>query len=95
MKCTSLEEVRANIDRIDDDIIKLIAERTDFVRQAVLFKKDEEGVKAPDRVKAVLERVNEKAVKYGAPADITVTVYRNMISGFVNMELDSFNNDEL
>ena len=95
MKCTSLEEVRANIDRIDDDIIKLIAERTDFVRQAVLFKKDEEGVKAPDRVKAVLERVNEKAVKYDAPADITVTVYRNMISGFVNMELDSFNNDEL
>ena len=27
MKCNSLEEVRENIDRIDNEIIKLIAER--------------------------------------------------------------------
>lgn len=27
MKCDSLEEVRDNIDRIDNEIIKLIAER--------------------------------------------------------------------
>lgn len=27
MQCSSLEEVRSNIDRIDNEIIKLIAER--------------------------------------------------------------------
>jgi isochorismate pyruvate lyase len=94
MKCSSLEEVRENIDRIDDSIIKLIAERAEYVRQAASFKKDENGVKAPDRVKAVLERVREKALRYGAPADIAETVYRNMIAGFIGMELDSFNNDK-
>ena len=90
MKCSSLEEVRANIDRIDDGIIKLIAERAEYVRQAAEFKKDERGVKAPDRVKAVLERVDEKARKYGAPPDIAVTVYKNMIEGYINTELDCF-----
>lgn len=94
MKCASLEEVRANIDRIDDDIIKLIAERTDFVRQAALFKKDDEGVKAPDRVEAVIKQVKEKAGKYGAPLNIAETVYRNMISGFINMELDVFHKNK-
>ena len=94
MKCTSLEEVRANIDRIDDDIIKLIAERAEYVRQEAEFKQDESGVKAPERVKAVLERVDEKARKYGAPADIAVNVYRNMIEGIINMELDSFDQNK-
>ena len=94
MKCSSLEDVRENIDRIDDSIIRLIAERAEYIRQAALFKKDEDGVKAPDRVKAVLQKVREKAEKYGAPADIAETVYRNMIAGFIGMELDNFKNNK-
>ncbi len=90
MKCSSLEEVRAKIDRIDDSIIKLIAERAEYVRQAAAFKKDESDVKAPDRVKAVLERVGEKARNYGAPPNIAVTVYKNMIEGFISLEMDKF-----
>jgi len=46
MKCNSLEEVRENIDSIDDKIIKLIAERSDYVRQAAYFKKSKTDVKA-------------------------------------------------
>lgn len=38
MKCNNLEEVRENIDSIDDKIIKLVAERSDYVRQAAYFK---------------------------------------------------------
>ena len=33
MICQNLEEVRSNIDRIDDTIIKLIAERGGYVAQ--------------------------------------------------------------
>lgn len=40
MVCNSLEEVRANIDRIDNEIIKLIAESGTFVAQASAIKKD-------------------------------------------------------
>lgn len=37
MNCNSLEEVRENIDRIDDAIIQLIAERGQYVIQASAF----------------------------------------------------------
>lgn len=55
--CNSLEEVRMNIDRIDDEIIKLIAERGTYLVQASSFKKDEDGVKDTNRVKKVGARI--------------------------------------
>lgn len=90
MLCESLEEVRANIDRIDDEIIKLIAERGTYVVQASSFKKSEDGVKAPDRVEQVIAKVRSKADEYGANADMVEALYREMISRFVNMEMDEF-----
>ena len=90
MKCNSLEEVRENIDRIDNEIIKLIAERGTYVVQASAFKKSEDGVKDPNRVEAVIKKVREKALEYGANADMVEALYREMISRFVSMEMDDF-----
>lgn len=95
MKCNSLEEVRANIDRIDDEIIKLIAERATFVFQASAFKKDEEGVKDTGRVEKVIAKVRGKAKEYGAEPDMVEALYREMISRFVDMEMSEFQNNTL
>lgn len=91
MECKSLEEVRANIDRIDNEIIKLIAERTGYVVQASAFKKSEEGVKAPARVEAVIQKVRTKAKEYGANPDMVEALYREMIARFISMEMNEFN----
>lgn len=64
MQCKSLEEIRENIDRIDTEIIRLIAERGTYVVQASGFKKNEEGIKAPSRVEAVIQKVITKAIRY-------------------------------
>ncbi|MBQ7433201.1 MAG: chorismate mutase [Lachnospiraceae bacterium] len=91
MKCENLEQVRENIDRIDDEIIKLIAERGTYVVQASAFKKDEEGVKDTGRVEKVIAKVREKAEEYGANPDMVEALYREMISRFVGMEMKEFN----
>lgn len=90
MKCSSLEEVRENIDRIDDEIINLIAQRGKYVVQASSFKKDEQGVKDSSRVEKVISKVREKADMYGANADMIETLYREMISRFIDMEMSEF-----
>ena len=90
MKCNSLEEVRENIDRIDNEIIKLIAERGTYVVEASSFKKSEDGVKDTNRVEKVIEKVRIKAEEYGANPDMVEALYREMISRFVNMEMDEF-----
>lgn len=89
--CNSLKEVRNNIDRIDNEIIKLIAERGKYVEQASKFKKSESNVKAPDRVNAVIEKARAKAYDYGADADMIEALYKEMISHFIDAELSLFN----
>ena len=84
--CTDLDEVRDNIDRIDKKIIELIAERSFFVKQASLFKKDENEVEAPKRVEAVIEKVRKLASQNGLGADIAEEVYIAMISSFIKLE---------
>ena len=90
MTCGSLDEARAEIDRIDDAIIRLIAERGAFVAQAARFKKDADGVRAAERVEGVIRRVRAKASEYGADEDMAETLYREMIRRFVGMEMRAF-----
>ncbi len=86
--CKDLNEVRENIDRIDNQIVKLIAERSYYVKQAANFKKDSEDVKAPNRVEMVIEKVRKIAADNNLNPDIIDIVYRNMINSFINMELE-------
>lgn len=90
MKCENLEQVRENIDRIDNEIIKLIAERGTYVVQASAFKKDEDGVKDTGRVEKVISKVRAKAEDYGANPDMVEALYREMISRFISMEMNEF-----
>ena len=92
MICKNLDEVRANIDRIDNEIIKLIAERGKYVVEAATFKKDETGVKDCSRVEKVIQKARTKAVEYGADPDMIEALYREMIARFINIEMAKFQN---
>lgn len=89
--CHSLEEVRSNIDRIDREMVALLAQRGAFVRQAVLFKKTAEDVKAPQRVEQVIEKVIILSRELGADPKVTEQVYRAMMAAFINAEMAAFN----
>lgn len=82
----SLEEVRINIDRIDSQIIQLLAERKYFVKQAARFKKSVIEVEAPARVEAVIEKVKSRAAELGLNTGMVEDVYRTLIKGFINEE---------
>ena len=85
--CDSLEQIRSNIDRIDQQIVALIAERGAYVKQAAAFKTTTADVRAPQRVEQVIGKVIGLAHSLGANAAVTEQVYRAMISGFINSEL--------
>ena len=87
MKCESLEEVRVNIDRIDKQIVKLIAKRSTYVVQAANFKKNTDEVKAPQRVERIINKVRDLAQEDGVNPDIVENIYREMINSFTNFEL--------
>ncbi len=85
--CHSIEEVRSNIDRLDRQIVGLLAERGRYVAQAARFKATTQAVQAPQRVEQVIARVTTLAREAGADPSVTEQVYRAMIAAFIQAEL--------
>jgi isochorismate pyruvate lyase len=84
---TSLAEVRARIDAIDSDLVRLLARRQDLVRAAAAFKSDDQAVRAPDRVARVIASVRERASTEGLDPAVAEAVWRAMIGAFIELEL--------
>lgn len=82
----TLLDVRAEIDRIDRQIVKLIGERARYVRQAARFKKNEGDVAAPERFAALLSARREWAHAAGISPDLIETLYREMVGHFIAAE---------
>lgn len=91
-----LAEVRANIDRLDDAIVALIAERAMYVKDAARFKRDAFQVAAPARQAEVFARARTLAEKhdrgFDGLADVAETTFRAMVAAFVANEQRYFNN---
>jgi len=87
VRCNSLNEVRDHIDRVDREIVTLLAERGSFVTQAASFKRTAEEVKAPNRIEQVIAKVTALAKEKGANPAVVERVYYAMISAFIEAEL--------
>ncbi|MFY9088611.1 chorismate mutase [Arcobacter aquimarinus] len=92
MECNSIDEVRNNINNIDEQIVKLIALRGSFVKQAAKFKKNNEDVKAPKRVEEVISKVKNIARLNGANEEVVENIYKAMIESFIKLEMKEFEN---
>ena len=79
--------MRAQIDRIDAQIVALIGERAGYARQAERFKATAADVRAPARVEQVVARVRRLAAEHGAEPDLVERVYRTMIEAFTELQL--------
>ncbi len=90
IECNSIDEVRNNIDNIDEQIVKLIALRGHFVNQAAKFKKDSDAVKAPKRVEEVINKVKNLAKTAYANEEVVENIYRIMIDSFIKAEMNEF-----
>jgi len=88
--CASLADVRANIDRIDRQIVALMAERGQYVAEAGRFKADPAAVSAPARVEAIVAKVKALARQDGLAESVVERSYRAMIAAFEDYERDEW-----
>lgn len=84
--CHNLDEVRANIDRLDAQIVALLSERQGFVAQAAGFKPTRAAVVVPERIEAIIEKVRALAVPHGGNPELMETIYRHMIDAYIAFE---------
>lgn len=93
-----LAGVRREIDRIDEAVVRLLAERAMYVKDAARFKRDAFQVSAPARQEQVFAKVRELAQRHnpafnggfeGLPA-VVDAAYRALVAGYIACEQDYF-----
>lgn len=89
-KCNSLEEVRHEIDKIDDDLVTLIAKRSHYIHQAAAFKNSVNEVKAEDRVEFIKQKVRAKAIELDVSPNMISELFTKMIDEMVEDEISQF-----
>jgi isochorismate pyruvate lyase len=91
-KCNSLEEVRHEVDIIDDELVELISKRSHYIRQAAGFKESIQEVKAEDRIDFILSRVRHKAIALGVSPNMISELFEVMIDEMVETEIAELRN---
>ena len=84
--CTSMDEVRAEIDRLDKALVDLVAERFTYVDRAWQLKDSPDQAVVPWRIQQVVDKVKARAGEKGLPPELAEALWRQMIGWFIQYE---------
>ena len=88
--CSSMEEVRAEIDRIDRALVDHIGERFTYVERAWQLKNSPAEARIPWRIQQVIDLVRTRAAEKGLPPELAEALWRQMIGWFIQYEEEKF-----
>ena len=88
--CKSLQDVRREIDSLDEQIIRLLGRRALYVHAAARFKTSEAHVAAPERQAAMLKVRRAWAERENLSPDVIEEVYRRLVAYFIDSEMQEW-----
>ena len=81
----SINEIRKEIDKVDQKILDLISKRRDLVVEVVKVKKRDQIIDKK-RIKNILERLKVEAENKKLPKDLINDLWKLMIGEFIKLE---------
>jgi len=87
-ECRDIEDVRQQIDEIDNKIIELIGKRFSFIREIIKFKSNKDEVYAKNRFLEVIRKRREIASFHQLNPDIIEKIYRILMEYFIEEQLE-------
>jgi len=84
--CADMEQVRAEIDRIDAVLVDLIGERFTYVDRAWQLKQSPAEARVSWRIQQVIDKVRARAARQGLPPELAEALWRQMIGWFIQYE---------
>jgi len=90
--CSSLVEIRKNIDSIDMEIVSLLVRRGKYVQQAARFKSDYRNVEDKKRVDDILDKVTNYSRELDFDSTVIEKIYSFLIEVYIQFEKKEFLN---
>ena len=81
-----MSEVRAGVDEVDRQLVRLMAQRQAYMAAAARIKQSREKVYDQDRIDEVLAKVSNTAQKVGLSQNIAENVWKVLIRKSIEFE---------
>jgi isochorismate pyruvate lyase len=85
-----MAEVRHGVDRLDEEIVRLLGQRFRYMDAAARIKPVREAVRDEGRKAQVLANVERLAAENGVPEDDAAELYERLVEASIAYELRRF-----
>jgi len=88
--CHTMPQLRAQIDRLDRTLVRLIAERQRYIERAAEIKETRDTVRDEARIEDVVAKVLDEAGRAGPSPEIAEPVWRMLVERSIAHEFAAF-----
>lgn len=85
-----LNSLRKQLDKLDNDLLKIIKKRTSIVKQVLSTKEYKYEIVDKKRINKVLSNIRNKSLKKNIDPKITNRIWKNMIWSYIDFEKKNF-----
>lgn len=94
--CFDMADLRVEIDRLDHDLVRLFAQRAEYIDRAAQIKAGADlPARIEDRVEQVVANVRRHATTYGLPPELVEKLWRRLIDWSIAREESRLGLDSL
>ena len=90
LKRKKLIKIRFELDKLDNDLLKIIKKRTDLVKKVLALKEKKNQIIDQKRIKTILRNIKIKSLKNKIDPKITKRIWKNMIWSYIEFEKRNF-----
>ena len=85
-----LNQIRIKLDRLDNDLLKLIKKRSLLVNEVLKVKIHKKEIIDQKRINFILKKIKKKSIQTNIDPKITNRIWKNMIWSFIDYEKRNF-----
>ena len=90
LKRKKLSKIRFELDKLDNDLLKIIKKRTNLVKKVLALKEKKNQIIDQKRIKTILRNIKMKSLKNNIDPKITKRIWKNMIWTYIEFEKRNF-----
>ena len=85
-----LNQIRIKLDKLDNDLLKLIKKRSNLVNEVLKVKVYKNQIIDQKRINFILKLIRKKSIQMKIDPKITNRIWKNMIWSFIDYENRNF-----
>ena len=90
LKRKKLSNIRFELDKLDNSLIKVIKKRTNLVKKVLALKDKKNQIIDQKRIKKILNKIKKKSLRNNIDPKITNRIWKNMIWSYIDFEKRNF-----